>query len=151
MNACVSFGDFADGFYQFDVFGWLSWNGFGWAAVGDNDRSIRAQPTRLSAAVHDAIAECCRQDWVEKYHHLLAVTIDDEHLQSVRRRSDVNGDQINALDHIAGVSRRWSLKQHVSFPALDIGAGECGFGFSHLIHGLFLSLGVECLSEGQLI
>ncbi len=123
-------------------YGRYQWDGTGWSFVGDDDGPVVFQPVSFLAAFGDPIAKCCRQDWVKKYHRFFAMRIHSEDVHTVATGADHKGHKVDALDDAFDMLRNGPLKQHVSFPALDIVAGISG--------ALAISAGVRSIHEAIL-
>lgn len=120
------------------VYGRCEWNGDGWSIVRDCEGPVLFQPVSFLAACGDPIAECCRQNWIDKQHHFFAVPVHHEYLHAIGAGADIEGDKVDALDFAFDVAGDRPFKQHVSFPALHVGAGVgAGLGFFGVAHGSF--------------
>lgn len=122
--------------FPIDPFGWFVFDGDLRSFVRDHGCPVVLQPASLPTAYCDAIAQGCRDHWIEKYHHLFAVAGVDQYLDPVSAGSDNNGVDNDSLHFAARVPANWHFKLHVSLPALQLGAGIGGL--DRFFHG-FLS------------
>lgn len=116
---------------EFHSMGWYVWDGYAWSSDRWDWRAILGHPARFMADFKDTIAECCRQNWVHEKWQFFAMGVDYQYTQAICTGVDVKGNGLNAPEDIPNVTCRGALKQHVSFPALDIGARISGFWHGH--------------------
>lgn len=100
--------------------GWHVWDGASWLLDCWDWRAILGQPARFLADFKDAIAECCRQNWVHKDRQLFPMGVHYQYAQAVCTGVDVKRNGLNTRTHVARVACRGAFKQHVSFPTLNI-------------------------------